>query len=152
VGFLQDAEVAIEDVLVILLAACSNLIASDSNSKVFSNSWQNLILLCLVIHDGDLLLLSVSKLLSEETVTQCDNDRQAIDFGNCARDELSDEHHGSIADSRVTNCFEVSFIAYLHVFVEEVALWNSDVVEEHVAILFGVEANFWTNVASLNSR
>lgn len=61
-------------------------------------------------------------------------------------------HHGAIADSGITENLELSIVADLHVFIEQVVLRDADIGKEHISVLFCVETELRANISSSNSR
>ena len=134
----------------ILFTDTSNTIAASIEGIVFCDSWQNFILLGLVVHDGDFFLLAVPELPPEERVPHCDGDGQSVELWNGAGDEFSDEHHSSVADSWISVDLEISIVAHLYVLIQQISLGNTDVVEQHKSVLFGMEAYLRADVAAFD--
>lgn len=69
------------------------LYASNLHGEVFSNAGDDLILLKLIVYDGDLVLLVVFELLSSKGVFPCDGYRLGVGFAHVSGQESSHKHH-----------------------------------------------------------
>jgi len=151
VRLLQEREVTGLDPARVLLAHAPDLVACHCDSVVFCDSCDDFVLLGLVVQNGRFLLVFVDELLAEEGVPAPDYDWEGVDFGEAAANQLADEHHRPIADSRVPGLFKLPTVGHLDVLGKQILLGDSDTSDEHVAVLLGVEADLGTNVSALNT-
>lgn len=134
------------------LADLSDLGASHSNRIVFSNTREHLLLLSLVIKDSALVLACTEPLSSEKRISSGNDDALTEHFGNSAADELSDEHHGAVSNSRVTDLPILSSVTNFNIFSKEVIFGDPYTSQIHKAVFLGMESNFRPDISSLDSR
>ena len=90
-------------------------------------------------------------LFSEHGVSGWNDDGLSKQFRTYITDDFSNIHHCSIAYPSISYLFEFSTIRYLSILCKEVIFGNSDTSKVEIAILFGMETNFRSNVASFDS-
>ena len=152
VRFLQKREIAFKHFPSVLLTHISDLVACYIQCVVLCYSCNYFILLSLIVNNCQFLLGLVHELLAEERVPSSDDNGCWIAFGEAAADKLADKHHGSVADSRITDGFVLSAIWNLSVFSEKIFFWYPHTSDQHESVLFGMVAYFWTDVSSLDAR
>ena len=104
------------DIGKILISNFSDVIASYHHCVIFSHSWNNFILLCLIVDNWLLNIITILKLFSKTGVTSGCYYSQRHGFWWCTTYMLTDWHHCGITN------FWVPFFLYLSIFSDRCVL------------------------------
>ena len=135
----------------ILNTKVSYLRTSYCNGIVFCNSWQNLLLLSLILQNISLFFVCSKTLLSKERISNRDNDSRCITFRSLINHSFSCWHHCTITNFRISNLFILSIPINFYILCKEVALRDSYVPKIHVAIVLCMSTYLRPYVTSFNS-
>ena len=127
---------------------------SASNGHHWSNDWEQLHLLSLIVQKFGFLFLptNISELSSDSWVSQADDKRvEMVPFAT-ANDVAPDEDHRWIQYFWVSVHWDAAFSVHTDKSLEHLIIWDPHIVKGHPAIVFAVVPQLWPHITALDSR
>ena len=151
-GFIQSIKNSllfgiIED----FISALCDFLRAKEDSKGFSNSWKNLLLLDLIVKDWNFLSVWIFELSSYQRVSGNDSTglRESVEHNR--RDQWSCDQHCGIWDFFISSSWILSVFLDFGVSHQHIHSGNLVIGKDGISIVLGVVSIFWSDISSLNS-